>query len=143
MKLNRLPIEEQREPVCGQCKSPLPFHDGITEADDRTLPKLIEASPLPVVVDAWASWCGPCRVFAPTFQRVARAMADRFAFAKLDTEKVQAMSGRLGVRSIPTLIVFKNGRELTRISGAMPEPQFRQWLESQLLMQPRQPSGAA
>jgi thioredoxin 2 len=108
------------------------FHDGVTDVDDRTLPKLLESSPLPVVIDAWAAWCGPCRVFAPTFQRVGRSLSDQAVFVKLDTERAQAMGSRLGVRSIPTLILFKNGREIGRFSGAMPEAQFRQWLQTQL-----------
>ena len=130
-KLNRVPLDRAlagARPVCGECKSDLPFHDGVQDLNASTLAKLIRVADRPVVVDFWASWCGPCKAFAPTFQRAARELADRFVFAKLDTEAQPSAAGAHGIRGIPTLIVFSRGAEVDRRSGAIPYPTFVEYL---------------
>ena len=85
---------------------------------------------LPLVVDFWATWCGPCQMMAPFFEQAARQLEPRFRFAKLDTDAESAPSQRHGIRSIPTLIVFRGGREIARQSGAMDAGQLTRWLEA-------------
>ena len=130
-KLNRVPVDDPvgKAPICGHCKGNLQIHGGVTELDDSSLPKLIEKSALPVVVDFWAPWCWPCKTCAPTFLIAEREMQGRFVFAKIDTES-QARSGQeFKIRSIPTLIKFRDGKEVDRKSGALPLPQLIQWLK--------------
>ena len=90
--------------------------------------KTLKYNDIPVVVDCWASWCAPCRMFAPTFEAAARELEPTLRFARLDTEAEGAIAAQWQIRSIPTLIVFRNGREAGRVSGALSPPQFRQWL---------------
>lgn len=85
-----------------------------------------------MVVDFWAPWCGPCLQFAPTFSQVAAEMATRVRFVKLDTEANQQAAGQFQIRSIPTLMLFHQGKEIARLSGALPKGQFVQWLNAQL-----------
>lgn len=133
LRLNKLTlssIEKGSAPVCGACKALLPFQEGVVEVTGSGLAKLIEKSPLPVIVDFWAPWCGPCRLFAPTFKKVATALAGRYVFAKLDTE-ANPMAGDLyRIRSIPTLAIFKGGLERARQSGALQEPALRALIDS-------------
>lgn len=125
LKLNRVPFaqSEVKQPVCGVCKKDLPLHlgsSGVAELNDKTMPVLIQKSSRPVVIDFWAPWCGPCRSFAPTFQQAAKEFAGQLVLAKINTEDFPQMGTLYQVRGIPTLIVFKDGREVTRQSGAMP-----------------------
>ncbi|MGZ3703184.1 MAG: thioredoxin [Bdellovibrionota bacterium] len=130
-KLNRASWEESasKEPICGNCKSRLPVHFGVAEVSDTGLKTLTQKSPLPVVVDFWAPWCGPCKVFAPVFQQAARRLSSTATFAKLNTEQYAAAGGAYSVRGIPTLILFRNGAEKARISGALPLDQLLAWIE--------------
>jgi thioredoxin 2 len=125
---NRLPRRRLAErPACGQCKAPL--FDGhpaaLGEADfDRHVGK----SDIPVVVDFWAAWCGPCKMMAPQFERAAQELEPNVRLAKLDTEAAQGIAARYGIRSIPTLIAFKGGREVARQSGAMDAASIVRWV---------------
>ena len=128
--VNRLAAEKAlaQQAHCGQCKSDLPIKHGISDLGLDELDKLVRASDIPVVVDLWASWCGPCVAFAPVFSKVAAEKVGQFVFCKLNTEQHPEASGVLGIRGIPTLLAFRAGDEIKRQSGAMPEAMFKQWL---------------
>jgi len=129
---NRLPKEKlNKHPLCGKCRHSLLTTHPIS-GNDQNFNRFIEANELPIVVDFWAAWCGPCKQFAPTFEQVASEMSTQACFVKLDTEHNQNTAGRLNIRSIPTLMIFHQGKEIARMSGALPKPQFKQWLAQYL-----------
>lgn len=129
-KVNRVALSEasSKEPICGHCKTPLSLHFNISEVNGTGLKNLIEKSSLPVVVDFWAPWCGPCKAFAPTFQKAAHEFGEKAVFVKLNTEAHPAAGELYKVRSIPTLAVFSGGQEKQRLSGALPYDDFVGWL---------------
>lgn len=106
--------------------------DEPVSAGDRNFSRFINKTGLPVAVDFWAPWCGPCQQFAPVFSEVAAEMATRAVFVKLDTQANPATAASYQIRSIPTLALFYRGREVTRLSGALPKAAFEQWLQQQL-----------
>jgi thioredoxin 2 len=129
-KMNRVPLDkaEAAKPVCGSCKADLPLHDGVQDVSSSGLSRLVRTSDRPVVVDFWAEWCGPCKAFAPTFKAAARELGGQIIFAKLNTEQHASASQSYQIRGIPTLIIFKNGAEVDRQSGAMPLPTLMEYL---------------
>lgn len=130
--LNRVSVEsaQKQQAVCSRCKSPLPLEGLINRVDGRGLRELIRRSPLPVIVDFWADWCAPCKMFAPIFAETAVAMAGGAVFAKLDTENDPSAAREHSIRSIPTVAYFSNGQERDRHSGAMLKQAFIDWIRS-------------
>jgi thioredoxin 2 len=125
-KLNRVPAGRVSDKAkCAACKTPLlpPTHPiAVRRAED--FDELVSKSTLPVLVDFWAAWCGPCRAVAPELESLARDREGRVVVAKVDTEALPGVAGRFGIRSIPTMILFRNGAEAERLSGAMPASQI-------------------
>ncbi|QID18167.1 thioredoxin TrxC [Nitrogeniibacter mangrovi] len=129
--INRLPEARLGErPNCGRCHQPL-FTGQPIAADADTFERHVGRGDLPVLVDFWAPWCGPCRMMAPAFDAAARTLSPDVRLLKVNTEEQQALAARYAIRSIPTLILFENGREKARSSGAMNESQLVHWVRSQ------------
>ena len=129
---NRLPAGKPAlEAKCGKCGEKL-FSGTPANLTDANFNKTITRSSIPVVVDFWAEWCGPCKMMAPEFAKAAAAMEPKVRFAKLDTERNPVSAAHFGIRSIPTMILFKDGKPVAQTAGAMRAEQIRQWIESHL-----------
>ncbi|SRR5690606_19879406 len=129
---NRVPAERMHDqPSCGRCKGKL-FTGQPLELNATNLQASLSGNQIPVLVDCWAPWCGPCQGFAPVFAEAAARLEPGLRFAKLNTEAHPAIAQQWQIRSIPTLILFRDGREQARVAGALPMPQLLQWLHQQL-----------
>lgn len=115
---NRVSLENKGVPVCGKCKKTLSFPVTPLTITDANFIESVEKSSLPVLLDFWATWCPPCKMIAPTIDALAKELAGRVIIGKLDVDKNQLTATRFGVQSIPTLIIFKDGREAERLTGA-------------------------
>jgi thioredoxin 2 len=127
---NRVEEARVREAKCGQCGAPLAPSEPLELAGER-LDAYVAGTEQPVVVDFWADWCGPCKMMAPAFADAARRRPD-VRFVKVDTDRAPQVAHRHGIRSIPTLMLFANGREKARISGAMSSAQLLGWIDREL-----------
>jgi thioredoxin 2 len=131
---NRLPpVHAGRKAVCGKCKTPLPDSaGGPVVVTDTTFPVEVERSATPVLLDLWADWCGPCHMLAPTIDELSSELAGRVKVAKLNIDENPGIANRFGVRSIPTLLVLKDGREVDRLVGVQPKQEIVRRLENVL-----------
>ena len=118
-------------PKCGKCKQDLFSFRPVT-VNENNFDKYVYDTDLPVIVDFWASWCAPCVQFSPVFEQAATGWEPRVRFVKVDADSTPSLSQKLGIRSIPTLLLFHKGKEIERRSGAMPAQMFDQWLEQQI-----------
>ncbi len=129
LKVNRIPKKESYNKAnCGECKRSLLDAKPIS-VDANKLGTFLANSELPVVVDFWAPWCGPCLQMAPAFEEAALAMPLQAQFLKVNTEKEQVLGGQFGIQSIPTLIVFREAKEVERLSGALNAGQIQSWVK--------------
>jgi thioredoxin 2 len=122
-------IDQGLQPVCGRCKTALPFENKPVKVTDANFAAEVERSPLPVLLDMWAPWCGPCGMVAPVIEELAAEMAGRVRVAKLNVDENPATAARFGVQSIPTLLLLKGGRELDRIVGVQSKAAIVQRIE--------------
>jgi len=128
MKVNRIPQKESyAKASCGVCKESLLDRKPV-EVDADKLGVFMANSDIPLVVDFWAPWCGPCRMMAPAFEEAALAMSLKAQFLKVNTEEQQQLGGRYQIQSIPTMVMFKNSRELDRVSGALSTQRIQNWV---------------
>lgn len=130
--VNRVPtVKMAQQPKCGQCHKQL-FSGHPVNLTARNFQKQIARSGIPVLVDFWAPWCGPCKAMAPAFEQAAARLEPRVRFAKVNTEAEQGLGGQCNIRSIPTLALFKNGREVARQPGALGSTDIVSWVKGNL-----------
>jgi thioredoxin 2 len=126
--LNNVPEAKlNKNPSCGKCKKPLYKGEPISMTGVQ-LSRAIEKTDELLIVDFWATWCGPCQQFTPTFKQTAKQLEPKARFIKIETEAEQTISAKYNIRSIPTLVMFKNGKEINRISGALSASDFNNWI---------------
>jgi thioredoxin 2 len=128
-KANRVPAVASGRPRCGNCRQDLPW---IVAAGDADFAAVAERSPVPVLVDFWAAWCGPCRMVTPVLDQLAQERAGRLKLVKVDVDASPGLSARFGIQSIPTLMVIVDGRIAAQQAGAAPAAALRSWLDRSL-----------
>ncbi len=130
--INAVPNQKMTEnPVCGKCKSAL-FQGKSSHATAANFNRLITKNQIPVLVDFWAPWCGPCKMMEPVFESAAAQLEPKVRLLKVNTEAEQSLGAQLRIQSIPTLAIFKNGKEVVRQPGAMGLPNLMSWVDSHL-----------
>ena len=117
-------------PVCGRCKAPLSIAAAPIVVTESTFAEIVERSPVPVLIDLWAPWCGPCRMLTPALDQIAKSMAGRVRVAKVNVDENPRLAQRFDARSIPLLVIMKNGREVDRMVGVQPAQQIAQRLQA-------------
>jgi thioredoxin 2 len=129
---NRISAEKSQaglRPICGRCKTPLTSRPALVEIGDKNFADEVERSPLPVMVDMWAPWCGPCRMVAPVVEELAAEFAGRLRVAKLNVDQNPVTASRFAIQSIPALLIFKGGREVDRLIGAQSKSEILRHVE--------------
>ena len=126
---NRVPAAATGRPRCAACSADLPW---LVDAGDADFGAVVEQSRLPVLVDVWAPWCGPCRMVSPVVEQLARERAGRLKVVKVNADDAPRTAGRLRVSGIPTLLLFSGGEERGRIVGAQPAPSIQRWVDEHL-----------
>jgi thioredoxin 2 len=125
-KTNRVPATAAGVPRCGNCHQPLPW---IADAGDDTFGEIADAATVPVIVDLWAPWCGPCRMVSPALEQVARELAGRVKLVKVNVDEAPGLQQRFAVRAVPTLVILRNGQVAAMRAGAAPAASLRAWAE--------------
>ena len=126
---NRVPVTSSGRPRCAKCTADLPW---LVDATGSEFSAAIESSALPVLVDLWAPWCGPCKAVAPALEQLAAELVGTLRIVKVNVDHAPEVSARLGVQGIPTMVLFDGGHEVARQVGALPGPAIRQWVEQEL-----------
>ncbi len=124
-----MPAAASGHPQCGNCHKPLPW---IADAGEDTFAEIAEAASVPVVVDLWAPWCGPCRMVSPALEKVATEMAGKIKLVKVNVDEAPRLQQRFGVQAIPTLLLLRKGEIIARQIGAVPEQAIKTWVNQAL-----------
>ena len=126
---NRVPAAASGVPRCGKCSAPLRW---VVDATDDDFHAVVDESSLPVLVDVWAPWCGPCRMVSPALERVAGELAGKVKLVKVDVDAAPKLAERFAVQAVPTLMIMRDGRVIARQAGAAPAAALRTWVEEAL-----------